>query len=217
MTVLKKMAYSIFYIMAFSVSVYGLLFLTLDWLGSQYLKDKFSLTPIAMYSHIIGGSVTLIVGALQMNQLFRKRFITAHKVLGRIYMIAVIFSGSAGLFMATQSMGGMVAHFGFGTMAVLWLFTVYMAYIRIRQGQVSAHKYWMILNYSLTCSAITLRLYLPSFPWLFNLDFMTSYTIISWMAWVPNILIAQLYLMKTNAKKQINFYADNHAIKETIQ
>ena len=209
MKILKRFGYGIFYVLALSVSIYAILFLTNDWLGSQYLKQKFSLAPIAMYSHIIGGSIALFTGALQLNSRFRERFLAVHKVMGRVYVIAVVFSGIAGLFMATRSMGGTVAHFGFGSMAVLWLFTVYMPYIRIRQGQVSAHKHWMNLNYSLTCSAITLRLYLPTFPIIFNTDFITSYTYISWAAWFPNIIIAQLYLMKNNAK---NFLVMNQLL-----
>ena len=204
MKILKRAAYGIFYILTLSISVYAILFLTIDWLGSQYLKQKFSLAPIAMYSHIIGGSIALLTGAFQLNSLFRSKFLVAHKILGRVYVVAILFSGIAGLFMATRSMGGTVAHFGFGTGAILWLLTVYMAVMRIKQGQVSAHKHWMILNYSLTCSAITLRLYMPTFPIIFNTDFITSYTYISWAAWLPNIIIAQLYLMKTNSKYTFN-------------
>jgi len=201
MKVLIRAGYGIFYVLALSVSVYAILFLTIDWLGSQYLKQKFSLAPIAMYSHIIGGSFALLTGAFQLNSLFRAKFLDAHKILGRVYVVAVLFSGIAGLFIATRSMGGTVAHFGFGIMAILWLLTVYMAVVRIRQGKVRVHRHWMVLNYSLTCSAITLRLYLPTFPMIFNIDFITSYTYISWAAWLPNIIIAQLYLMKKNVRQ----------------
>ena len=197
MEVFKKFGYGVFCFLAFGVSIYAMLFVTVDWVGSQYLKEKFSLTPLAMYLHMIGGAIALSVGAFQLNSRLRSKRLNVHRVLGKLYVTSVLFSGLAGLYLATDSMGGIVAHFGFGTMAVLWLFTVGMAFFQIRKGNVNAHRYWMILNYSLTCSAITLRIYIPSFPWLFNVDFITSYIAISWAAWVPNLLIAQLYLMKT--------------------
>ncbi len=195
MSVLKKSSRVIFYFLAFGVSIYAILFLTIDWFGPQHLKEKFLLTPLAMYSHIAGGAIALAVGTLQLNRRLRVKYLNFHRVLGQVYVLSVLASGCAGLYLATNSMGGIVAHFGFGCMAVLWLFTVSMAFFQIKKGNVSAHRYWMIINYSLTCSAITLRLYLPTFPWLFNVDFVTAYTAISWAAWVPNLLIAQLYLI----------------------
>tara|TARA_R110002124_G_scaffold57818_4_gene161775 strand:+ start:2289 stop:2933 length:645 start_codon:yes stop_codon:yes gene_type:complete len=197
MEVFKKCGYGIFYALALGVSIYAILFVTVDWVGSEYLKEKFSLTPLAMYLHMVGGSIALTIGAFQLNSRMRAKSIKLHRTLGKVYVTAVLLSGSAGLYLATNSMGGIVAHFGFGTMAILWLFTVSMAFVQIKKGNVNAHRYWMIINYSLTCSAITLRLYLPSFPWLFNVDFITSYIAISWVAWVPNVLVAQLYLLKT--------------------
>lgn len=212
MSVLKKSGYAIFYFLAFGVSIYAILFLTIDWIGSQYLKEKFLLTPLAMYLHMVGGAIALAAGAFQLNNRLRTKHLNFHRVLGRIYVLSVLLSGCAGLYLATNSMGGIVAHFGFGSMAVLWLFTVSMAFFQIKKGNVSAHRYWMIINYSLTCSAITLRLYLPTFPWLFNVDFITSYIAISWAAWVPNLLVAQLYLIKTRAFSEKNQVNKNSAL-----
>lgn len=204
MDVMKKCRNSIFYFLAFGVSLYAILFVFIDSIGSQYLKEKFSLTPLAMYLHMIGGAIALTVGAFQLNRNLRVNRLYIHRLLGKVYVISVLLSGCAGLFLATNSMGGVIAHFGFGTMAVLWVFTVSMAFIQIKKGNVIAHRTWMILNYSLTCSAITLRLYLPSFPWIFHVDFITSYTAISWIAWVPNLLVAQLYLIKTRGFNNAN-------------
>jgi uncharacterized membrane protein len=213
MEVFKKCGNGVFYFLAFGVSLYAILFVSVDSIGSQYLKEKFSLTPIAMYLHMIGGAIALTVGAFQLNSCMRANRLNLHRLLGKVYVIAVIFSGFAGLYLATNSMGGIVAHFGFGTMAVLWVFTVSMAFFQIKKGNVNAHRTWMIINYSLTCSAITLRLYLPSFPWIFNVDFMTSYTAISWVAWVPNLLVAQLYLIKSRGFSHASHGNIDQAIK----
>ena len=41
MEVFKKCGYGIFYALALGVSIYAILFVTVDWVGSEYLKEKF--------------------------------------------------------------------------------------------------------------------------------------------------------------------------------
>ena len=201
---ITKFGYGLFYLLAFLISVYALLFLVFDVVNASPLKDKIQLSAIAMYSHIIGGSIALFIGAFQLNKSFRNKHLSRHKLLGKIYVASVLVSGFAGLYMATKAMGGQVASYGFGTLSIFWLATVIMAYLRIRQGDTKAHRQWMILNYSLTCAAITLRLYLPLFPWLFNIDFLTGYIAISWACWVPNLLIAGIYLKITTKRSGLD-------------
>jgi len=56
-----------------------------------------------------------------------------------------------------------------------------------------AHRAWMIRSMSLTFAAVTLRLYLPVVP-LLGLPFVDGYRAISFLAWVPNLILAELYL-----------------------
>jgi hypothetical protein len=77
------------------------------------------------------------------------------------------------------------------------LISAYQALIGIRDKKVHDHKKWMIRNYSLTFAAVTLRIWLPLFMVLFGLErFELSYSIIAWLAWVPNLLIAELYIQR---------------------
>lgn len=167
-------------LLAISISGYAIAFLVLDNLGSPYLKEKFALTPLATYSHILGGAVALAIGSFQLSTTIRNKYLAFHRFMGRTYLITVLFGGLGGLYMATVSMGGLTGHFGFGSLAVLWLSTGTMAFIRIKQGRIDEHRKWMIRNYSLTLAAVTLRIYLPIFPWLFQIEFMQAYTIITW-------------------------------------
>ena len=82
--------------------------------------------------------------------------------MGRIYLgVGVLIGGIAGLIMSTHAFGGTPARLGFGTLAVVWLFTGARAYLAIRGGDVATHRRWMVRNFSLTFAAVTLRLYLP--------------------------------------------------------
>ena len=54
--------------------------------------------------------------------------------------------------------------FGFGTLALLWLFTAALAFTRARQRRFDEHRAWMMRSYSLTFAAATVRL--SGFPLL---------------------------------------------------
>jgi hypothetical protein len=51
----------------------------------------------------------------------------------------------------------------------------------------------MIRSFALTFAAVTLRLYLP-FPMIWGFEFIEGYRIIAWLCWVPNLLIAELWI-----------------------
>lgn len=58
----------------------------------------------------------------------------------------------------------------------------------------------MIRSFALTFAAVTLRLYLP-LHLLFQVSFDDAYRAISFLCWVPNLLIAELYLRKAALKE----------------
>ena len=73
-----------------------------------------------------------------------------------------------------------------------------IALYQIKQGQIEQHREWMIRNYSLTFAAVTLRVWLLVFILVAGVEnYITSYIIISWLCWIPNLLIAEYYLKKT--------------------
>jgi len=205
---LKKVGYGIFYTLVaiISISAVKYFFLKEFLLNLDVpLLEKLYQSPISLYLHTSCAAVALAIGALQMNQRLRTKYLTAHRFLGRAYVIAVIVSACAGLFMATKSEGGMFAHIGFSLLAVIWGSTVCIAYTRIRHKNIIAHRYWMIISYALTCAGITLRLHQLILAELFNIeDIQVQFLILAWSSWVPNLLIALLYLEKKKAKNHIS-------------
>ncbi len=60
----------------------------------------------------------------------------------------------------------------------------------------------MIRNYSLTFAAVTLRIWLPLFLMQFGVErFEQSYAVIEWLAWVPNLIIAEVYIRQRPNKR----------------
>lgn len=154
----------------------------------------------AFYQHIFLGAIALLSGWTQFNKRIRNKNLSLHRTLGKIYLVAVILSGLAGLYLALFANGGIVSTIGFSGLAVGWLFTSAQAYFHIREKNIDQHQYWMIRSYALCWAAVTLRIWLPLFQFVLNIEFLTAYRIIAWLCWVPNVLIAELIVRNTKMK-----------------
>ncbi|HSN73071.1 MAG TPA: DUF2306 domain-containing protein, partial [Steroidobacteraceae bacterium] len=150
----------------------------------------------------LASAVALILGPLQFIRRLRTRRPTWHRWIGRTYLgVGVLEGGLAGLYLAIHAFGGPVAQLGFAFLAIAWLQTGMLAYLAIREGDVSRHQKWMIRNFALTFAAVTLRLYLPSSA-VAGIDFETAYPVIAWVCWVPNLLVAE---------RVVRMLPENHA------
>ena len=182
-------------LLAALVAVYAVAFLIVPTLGPSDLKAKFARMPIATWSHLLGGAVALVCGPWQFRAALRDAYPRIHRLVGRVYVLAVAVGGLGGLAMAVVSDGGYVTHFGFGMLAISWLFTLAVAFRAIRRRDFNTHRAWMIRNFSLTFAAVTLRLYLAA-AGAAGIPFLTAYRVISWLAWVPNLMVVEWFLQR---------------------
>ena len=187
---IRTLAWLLMTLLALGVAGYASAMLLSPELRPAHIQQLFVQQTITAFAHFLGGAIALISGALQVNAWFRTRFISTHRWLGRLYVMAVVIGGIAGFVLALQSFGGWVANLGFGLLGVCWLACTLNAYRHIRQGNVSAHRSWMIRSYALTLAAVTLRLYLPTSQ-IAGLSMTVAYPAIAWLCWVPNLLIAE--------------------------
>jgi uncharacterized membrane protein len=141
--------------------------------------------------HIAGGMGALLVGPWQFSEKLRARALNVHRWLGRFYLLEVGLGSIAGLVMATVSTEGLATHLGFGILAVLWFATGLEAYRSVRRGDIRAHREWMIRNFALTFAAVTLRIEGPIMLVFLHWTFRSAYITVSWLCWVPNLLIAE--------------------------
>lgn len=148
------------------------------------------------YMHVIFGITALLIGSMQFFPKFRRNNYSLHRTLGKIYVIACLAGGSAGLIIAQFATGGLISTLGFSGLALAWLYTAWKAYQMARQRHFIAHNQWMTRSYALTLAAVTLRIWLPLFTAGFAWDFILSYRFISWFCWVPNILLAEFLITR---------------------
>ena len=187
---LRKVGWAMMAVLAAFIAVYAIALLLIPAMRAPFLQDRFVTMPWAAILHLAGAGVALAAGALQHNARLRDRYLNFHRWTGRVYVVAVLFGGAAALRLATVSQGGLPTHVGFGLLAVLWLLATGQAYRFIRAGNQASHRRWMVRSYALTFAAVTLRIYLP-LSQVAGMPFEPAYQTISWLCWVPNLILAE--------------------------
>jgi uncharacterized membrane protein len=189
-------------LLALAVAGYAITMSFAPGLRPSFVRALFVERPVAAFVHFMGGAIALIAGAFQLNSRLRTHFIEVHRWFGRLYVVAVAIGGVAALALALHSFGGLIAHVGFGLLAVCWIGSTLNAYRHIRQGNLSTHRDWMIRSYALTLAAVTLRVYLPSSQ-LAGIPMTAAYPVIAWLCWVPNLLIAEWFVRSRHSSAML--------------
>jgi uncharacterized membrane protein len=207
MSVASRIGWGALIFFAIGVGVYPAMYFLVD-MSQGFLASKTAevlqsqVWSTAFYLHIIFGGISLLTGWSQFRKKFRNRNLSFHRTLGKIYLVAVAISGLFGLYIAFFATGGVVSSLGFGGLALAWLFTTSSAYRSIRAKDIDTHEKWMIRSYALTFAAVTLRIWLP-LSQIAGIDFMVAYPIISWLCWVPNLVVAEVIVGKISARSAV--------------
>lgn len=196
----KKIAWFLFAFLCIAIGLYPLQYLLSSGVvGILKSKPTWLLRDViwntAFYVHIIFGGLALLMGWLQFSKKLRNKNVKAHRLIGKIYVAAVLLSALAGFYVALFASGGFWSSLGFGCLAIIWFGTTLMAYLTIRNKQVLKHQILMVYSYAACFAAVTLRIWLPLLVLTIG-DFKTAYVIVSWWCWVPNLLAAYLITKK---------------------
>lgn len=190
----KKAIRILLVVFAILVGLYPVLYFVLDrkfaLLATK--SDTLLINPfwnIGFYTHIMAGGLALLIGWIQFNASIRRINPAFHKLMGKIYIIAVLFSSTGAFYIGFFATGGPVASLGFILLAIIWFVTTIMAYNNIRNGQIEKHKKLMIYSYAACFAAVTLRIWFPLLMLLIG-DYNTAYVMAAWLCWLPNLLVA---------------------------
>ena len=149
-----------------------------------------------LFVHVAGSVTALALGSLQFLPVLRRASGPPHRWIGRVYVAGCLVGGAAGLILAPGSHAGPIATAGFASLAVLWIAMTMLGWRAAVQGRFDEHRRWMIRSWALTLAAVTLRLYLP-LVMILDLPFLPWYRAISFLAWVPNLIAAELWLRRS--------------------
>lgn len=154
---------------------------------------------IGFYTHIILGGVALLIGWTQFSPKMRNRRMVLHRKLGKAYVVSVLLSALAGIYIGFFATGGWVSSAGFICLGVVWFYTTLKAYLYIKDGEIVKHQKMMVFSYAACFAAVTLRIWLPILTIMFG-DFFKAYLVVAWLCWIPNLIVA--YLINSKATNQ---------------
>jgi hypothetical protein len=155
--------------------------------------------PWGLRTHITASGVAMILGALQFSKTLRGKAPSLHRWTVRAYVLACVIGALTGGVIALSSTAGLIAGAGSFMLAVLWAPFTLLALVSVMRRNFVAHERWMIRSFGLTFAAVTLRIQIPiagplGEAGVIPTDFDWSYQYIAWLAWVPNLIVAELFI-----------------------
>lgn len=156
-------------------------------------QNRFRIGWLALHAGF--AATALLTGTVQFSAALRQRRPAIHRTVGRVYAVSCLIGAIAGFVLALGTRAGSIAMVGFGGLAVAWAVITAMGWQHARAGRFASHRRWMIRSWALTLSAVTLRVYLPLSE-LAGFSEMSAYRAISFVAWVPNLLVAEALLRR---------------------
>ncbi|RXK60823.1 DUF2306 domain-containing protein [Lacibacter luteus] len=156
-----------------------------------------------LIGHISGGLIALLIGPFQFWKTFRNKFLNVHRVLGRVYLIAILIGTIASTFLAWTSGYeiGFTWALALQFLAFAWIASASMAYLSVMRKRIVQHKEWMIRSYVITFAFVLFR-------WLNELEIartlMPQFTdrgpTLIWLSWVVPLFITEM-IISFNKKK----------------
>jgi len=149
-----------------------------------------------LLGHITGGILALVIGPFQFVQYLRRKYISLHKNLGRIYLSAILISSICSVYLSWTAALDM--HWAWAVslqgLALAWIGTTFMAYRAIMKKRIQIHKEWMIRSYIVTFSFVIFR-WLVYNPTIAELgDFFDRAPTMVWISWVIPLFITEIIL-----------------------
>lgn len=207
----KIFSWFIFGISSVVVGIYPIIYFLNDGqygiLGSKsaaLLSNSFY--TLTFYSHITFGGLALLTGWVQFSERLQRTNIRFHRTIGTTYAVSVLLSGTCGGYIAFYATGGLITVLGFASLAIIWLTTTIAGFSAIRRNNIGLHQKMMIYSYAACFAAVTLRIWLPLLEMLTG-SFIDAYRIVSWLAWVPNLIVA--YFINSRKKLTANALSEN--------
>ncbi|MEP3226448.1 MAG: DUF2306 domain-containing protein [Parasphingorhabdus sp.] len=115
-----------------------------DHFSSAFIPGNW-LNNISAIAHMALAVVILGGGPLQLIPQIRSRYPTFHRWLGRSYLVALVVTAVAGLYLlANRDVGGLPMKLGFILQGVLILWFAVQAYRRARARRFVDHRRWAL-------------------------------------------------------------------------
>jgi uncharacterized membrane protein len=159
---------------------------------------------VTLMIHAASSGIALLLTPVQWAARFRRRWPATHRVVGQVVAAAVLVGAASGLVVAQFSYAGVVGAVGFSAAAVVWAGSCWQLVRAARAHDRAAHRRWAARTTALTFAGVTLRTWTPlavvlqhpSSDEAFRQAFDRAYHWMPFLAWVPNLVVAEWALRR---------------------
>ncbi|MEO1436059.1 MAG: DUF2306 domain-containing protein [Bacteroidota bacterium] len=152
-----------------------------------------TLFPIMLMLQVVACGIGLITGPILFWARFRDEALSVHKPVGIIYLLACLVASLTALGLLAFTRLAWSNILGLILLNGIWLVTLLMTWRTMQAGDLAANRRWLLRSFSLTFSAVTLRLFLVV---LFKETATSIPVIVLWLAWVPNLFLTELFICR---------------------
>lgn len=107
--------------------------------------------------HMAGGTLLLFLGPVQFWSWFRNRYTQIHRALGKVYLAGAGLAGFSALWISMLSTC-IPCRISLFLLSVFMLLSSTFAWITIRNGNVTAHRQFMVRSYVCALAFVTVRI-----------------------------------------------------------
>lgn len=178
----------------------------LTWLFMHGADHFLTLTPEALgkyfklkwvlIAHITAGGGALVLGLVQFWPKLRNFSWKIHRMLGILYLLAILVSSLCALVLAFTTAYGVSWAYAFSLQiwVSVWISSTVIAYYAALKRKFSLHKEWMVRSYLVTLAFIISGLSLK-IPFIQSLgSFSELSPSLFWLGWAVPLYIYQIIL-----------------------
>ncbi len=154
--------------------------------------------------HGFFGAVALALGALQLSNRLRARYLALHRKLGYVYVVSVFIAAPMAIMLSTR-IGTASLLAATIAQALGWMITTAIALYCVRNGNLVQHRRWMIRSYPFAMVFTVARLIIPIPPILAMGDAgveIVVWSVIAAAAFLPGIFLDWRAIRARPATKQ---------------
>lgn len=149
-----------------------------------------------LIAHITGGGGALVLGLLQFWSKLRDFSWKLHRIIGFLYLSAILVSSFCALVLAYTTAGEINWAYAFSLQvwAVVWILATTIAYLAILKKRYGLHKEWMVRSYLVTFAFVVSGLALKT-SYVKSLgSFAEVSPSLFWMGWALPLFAYQVFL-----------------------
>ncbi len=169
-----------------------------DQFGDYYWPNRWWLI-----GHLSGGITAILIGPFQFIKAFRNRYMKTHRLLGKIYIIAIIIGASCAFYMsfAVSPQVNIAWSISLFFLAFPWIICALMAYRMVRLKRIPQHREWMIRSYVITFAFVLFRVVEENSMIRSLMEtFEERGPTVIWLSWAVPLFITEV-ILQWNKKK----------------